>query len=107
MGAASTTTGSIAAHEMIQDNSQWPRNWVIVTNGKLAIPAAIRHVNPAWITAKIKWLNRRGMPNIVERLRVMRAITVPGTALRLLFEVCSTHRIKHKMAASDRKINDF
>ena len=47
MGAASTTTGSIAAHEMIQDNSQWMRNCLIVTNGKLAIPAAIRHVNPA------------------------------------------------------------
>ena len=64
MGAASTTTGSIAAHEMIQDNSQWARNWRIVTNGRLATPAAIRHVNPACITAKIKWLNRRGMPNI-------------------------------------------
>ena len=87
MGAATTTTGSIAAHEMIQDNSQWIRNWPIVTNGKLAIPAAITHVNPAWITAKIKWLNRRGMPNIVERFRVTRAITVPGTAVRLLFEV--------------------
>ena len=47
MGAASTTTGSIAAHEMTQDNSQWARNWRIVTNGKLATPAAIRHVNPA------------------------------------------------------------
>ena len=70
MGAASTTTGSIAAHEMIQDNSQWIRNWPIVTNGKLAIPAAIRHVNPAWITAKIKWLNRRGMANIVDHPRV-------------------------------------
>ena len=65
MGAASTTTGSIAAHEMTQDNSQWIRNWPIVTNGKLAIPAAIRHVNPACITAKIKWLNRRGMPNML------------------------------------------
>jgi hypothetical protein len=49
---------------MIQDNSQWARNWRIVTNGKLATPAAIRHVNPACITAKIKWLNRRGMPNM-------------------------------------------
>ena len=47
MGAASTTTGSIAAHEMTQENSQWVKNWRIVTNGKLAIPAAIRHVNPA------------------------------------------------------------
>ena len=47
MGAASTTTGSIAAHEMTQDNSQWARNWRIVTNGKLATPAAIRHVSPA------------------------------------------------------------
>jgi len=47
MGAASTTTGSIAAHDATQDNSQWVRNWLIVTNGKLAIPAAIRHVNPA------------------------------------------------------------
>jgi hypothetical protein len=47
MGAASTTTGSIAAYETIQDNSQWLRNCLIVTNGKLAIPAAIRHVNPA------------------------------------------------------------
>ena len=46
-GAASTTTGNIVTHEMTQDNSQWVRNWLIVTNGKLAIPAAIRHVNPA------------------------------------------------------------
>src|SRR6516164_6842924 len=46
-GAASTTTGSIAAHEMTQDNSQWMKNRLIVTNGKLAIPAVIRHVNPA------------------------------------------------------------
>ena len=47
MGAASTTTGSIVTHETTQDTSQWVRNWVIVTNGKLAIPAAMRHVNPA------------------------------------------------------------
>ena len=47
MGAASTTTGSIVTHEMTQDNSRWARNWRIVTNGKLATPAAIRHVNPA------------------------------------------------------------
>jgi hypothetical protein len=44
MGAASTTTGSIAAQEI---NSQWMGNWLIVTKGKLAIPAAIRHVTPA------------------------------------------------------------
>jgi hypothetical protein len=47
MGAASTTTGSIAAHEMTQESSQWMKNWRIVANGKLATPAAIRHVNPA------------------------------------------------------------
>ena len=47
MGAASTTTGSITAHETTQDNSQWARNWGIVTKGKLATLAAIRHVNPA------------------------------------------------------------
>ena len=47
MGAASTTTGSIVTHEMTQDNSQCVMNWVIVTTGKLAIPAAIRHVSPA------------------------------------------------------------
>jgi hypothetical protein len=57
---------------MTQDNSQWVRNWLIVTNGKLAIPAAIRHVKPACMTAKIKWLNRRGMPNIVDHPRVTR-----------------------------------
>jgi hypothetical protein len=47
MGAASTTTGSIVIQEMIQASSQCVRNWLIVRNGKLAIPAAIRHVNPA------------------------------------------------------------
>jgi len=47
VGAASTTTGSIVTHEMTQDNSQCVMNWVIVTTGKLAIPAAIRHVSPA------------------------------------------------------------
>jgi hypothetical protein len=46
-GAASTTTGNIVTHETTQDNSQWVRNWLIVINGKLAIPAATRHVKPA------------------------------------------------------------
>ena len=47
VGAASMTTGSIVTHEMTQDNSQCVMNWVIVITGKLAIPAAIRHVSPA------------------------------------------------------------
>ena len=46
-GAASTTTGNIVTHETTQDISQWARNWLTVTNGKLAIPAAIKHVKPA------------------------------------------------------------
>jgi len=72
-GAASTTTGNIVTQEMAHDNSQWTRNWPIVTNGKLAIPAAIRDVNPAWMTAKIKWLSRRGMANIADHPRVTRS----------------------------------
>jgi hypothetical protein len=47
IGAASTTIGNIVTHETTHDNSQWVTNWLIVTNGKLAIPAAIRHVKPA------------------------------------------------------------
>src|SRR5215468_7848819 len=63
-GAASRTTGTIVIQETTQDSSQWTRYWVTVTSGKLAIPAAIRHVKPDWITAKIKWLYRRGIANI-------------------------------------------
>lgn len=47
MGAASTTTGSIVIQETVQASNQCERNWLIVVNGRLAIPAAIRHVNPA------------------------------------------------------------
>ena len=45
-GAASATTGSIIAQEMTHDSNQWVRNWLMVTSGKLAIPAAIRHMSP-------------------------------------------------------------
>ena len=41
------TTGSIIIQEMSQDSSQWTMNNLIETNGKLAIPAAIKHVSPA------------------------------------------------------------
>jgi hypothetical protein len=54
----------MAAHARSQDNSQWLKNSTGLGDGKLAIPAAIKHVSPAWITAKMKWLYLRGMPNM-------------------------------------------
>jgi hypothetical protein len=51
----------MAAHARSQDNSQWLKNSTGLGDGKLAIPAAIKHVSPAWITAKMKWLYLRGI----------------------------------------------
>ena len=39
------TTGSMATQETIQD-SRVITNWLIVTSGKLATPAAIKQVRP-------------------------------------------------------------
>ena len=65
-GAANTTTGNIAIQATSQDNNQWPTNSIGVGEGKLAIPAAIKLVSPAWRTPKMKWLYLRGMPNMGE-----------------------------------------
>jgi hypothetical protein len=65
-GAANTTTGNITNQATSQDNSQWPTNSIGVGEGKLAIPAAIKLVSPAWRTPKMKWLYLRGMPNMGE-----------------------------------------
>jgi hypothetical protein len=46
-GAAKSTNGSITAHEISQDSSQWDKNLPGPMKGALAIPAAIRDVNPA------------------------------------------------------------
>lgn len=43
-GAARMTTGSMATQETIQDSRI--TNWLIVTSGKLATPAAIKQVRP-------------------------------------------------------------
>jgi hypothetical protein len=45
-GAANTTIGNIAIQATSHDPSQWIRNAVSVGDGKLAIPAAIKLVNP-------------------------------------------------------------
>jgi hypothetical protein len=55
-GAATTTSGNIVAQEISQDIAQLLRKLPVARNGKLAIPAAIRDVNPYWMTPKIKWL---------------------------------------------------
>lgn len=45
-GAARTTTGDIAAHEINHDASQFHKKWPVAKDGRLAIPAATREVIP-------------------------------------------------------------
>jgi hypothetical protein len=52
-GAATTTSGNMVA----QDTIQFRRKLPLAIDGKLAIPAAIKDVNPDWMTPK-------GIPNI-------------------------------------------
>jgi hypothetical protein len=51
-GAATTTSGNMVA----QDTIQFRRKLPLAIDGKLAIPAAIKDVNPDWMTPKAKWL---------------------------------------------------
>ncbi len=46
-GAANKTNGSIAAQEISHDSSQFDRKCPPPRKGTLAIPAAIKDVNPA------------------------------------------------------------
>jgi hypothetical protein len=55
-GAASKTTGNIVTQAINQDDSQFCKKLPAANEGKLAIPAAIRQVNPDWITPKTKWV---------------------------------------------------
>jgi len=55
-GAASTTTRNIVAYEINQDDNQFCKKRPIASAGKLAIPAATRHLNPDWMNPKTKWL---------------------------------------------------
>jgi hypothetical protein len=45
-GAAASTSGNIAIHEISQDSSQFARNSPVRSSGKLAIAAAIAQVKP-------------------------------------------------------------
>ena len=45
-GTATTTSGNIVAQETSQDITQLLRKLPVARNGKLAIPAAIKDVNP-------------------------------------------------------------
>jgi hypothetical protein len=49
-GAATTTSGNMVAQDTSQDTIQFRRKL------PLAIPAAIKDVNPDWMTPKTKWL---------------------------------------------------
>jgi hypothetical protein len=53
-GAATSTSGNIVIHEISQDSSQFWMKPPVSMNGKLAIAAAIAHVNPDWMTPKTK-----------------------------------------------------
>jgi hypothetical protein len=55
-GAASRTIGNIVTQAINQDTSQCQKKLPVVSDGKLAMPAAIKHVSPDWMTAKTKWL---------------------------------------------------
>ena len=52
-GTAITTSGNIVAQEISQDITELLRKLPGARNGKLAIPAAIKDVNPDWMTPKI------------------------------------------------------
>ena len=55
-GAATTTSGNIVAQATSQDTIQFRKKLPVAIDGKLAIPAAIKDVNPDWMTPKTKWL---------------------------------------------------
>ena len=55
-GAASRTTGNIVTQAINQDASQFRKKFSVASDGRLAMPAAIRQVNPDWMTAKTKWV---------------------------------------------------
>ena len=55
-GAASRTTGNIVTQAINQDASQFQKKLSVASVGKLAMPVAIRQVNPDWMTAKTKWV---------------------------------------------------
>jgi hypothetical protein len=55
-GAASRTIGNIVTQAINQDTSQCQKKLPVVSDGKLAMPAATKHVSPDWMTAKTKWL---------------------------------------------------
>jgi hypothetical protein len=54
IGAASRTTGDITAHETSHEASQFHRKCPVAVAERLAIPAAMKEVNPDWITPKTK-----------------------------------------------------
>ena len=45
-GAARGTTGAIATHDISHDANQSHRKWPVAEDGRLAIPAATKGVNP-------------------------------------------------------------
>jgi hypothetical protein len=45
-GAAMTTSGNIVAQDISQDTIQFRKKLPVAIDGKLAIPAAIKDVNP-------------------------------------------------------------
>jgi hypothetical protein len=49
-GAAMTTSGNIVAQDNSQDTVQFRKKLPVAIDGKLAIPAAIKDVNPDWMT---------------------------------------------------------
>jgi hypothetical protein len=55
-GAASTTTGNMAAQAINQEVAQFCKKLPRASEGKLAMPAAIKDVSPDWMTPKTKWL---------------------------------------------------
>jgi hypothetical protein len=55
-GAASTTTGNIVTQAINQDASQFRKKFSVASDGRVAMPAAIRQVNPDWMTAKRRWV---------------------------------------------------
>jgi hypothetical protein len=53
-GSASRTIGNIVTQAINQDASQFQKKLPVARDGRLAIPAAIKHVSPDWMNAKTK-----------------------------------------------------
>lgn len=53
-GAANNTTGNIITQAINHEENQFCTKWPAALDGRLAMPAAMKQVNPDWITPNTK-----------------------------------------------------